>query len=98
MPKRSKSAADPARVSSLRRVVDAAPVAITPWQVPTCARGRGARHEVQARGSERMAAQKAGEGHPAAGPETVALDRLVGILRAARQVAAVVTDDRRQSQ
>jgi len=45
-----------------------------------------------------MAAQKASEGHPAAGPETVALDRLIGILRAAWQVAAVVTDDRRQSQ
>jgi len=85
-------------VSSLRSVIDAAPAGITPWQVPARARWRCAWHEVQARGSERVAAQKAGEGHPAAGPETVVLDRLIGILRAAWQVAAVVTDERRQRQ
>ena len=42
-----------------------------------------------------LAAQKPRQRHPAAGPQAVPLDRLIGIIRAGRQMPAMESDKRR---
>ena len=78
--------------------VGAAPAAVAPRQIPPRSRRRRVGDEVEAGGAERLAAQHARERHPSAGPEAMACEGLVGILRAGRQVSAVQADERRQGQ
>ena len=54
------------------------------------------RHAVYAAGAERTAAREAEKPHPAAGPQSMARYRLVGIFRASRQMPAGVADEARQ--
>jgi hypothetical protein len=76
--------------------VDPAPPPEAPRQIPSRARWSGQRHVVDPRRAPRLAAQQPRQGHPSAGPQPKALDRLVAIDRAGRQVTAVVSDKRRQ--
>jgi len=71
-----------------------APASISPRQVPARTARQGLRNEVQSRRPQRMAAAEARERHPPAGPQAEARQRLVGIFRAGRQVAAMVADQR----
>ena len=67
-----------------------------PRQIPSRARRSRQRHVVDARSAPGLAAQQPRQRHPAAGPQSETLDRLVAIDRTGRQMAAVVTDQRRQ--
>jgi hypothetical protein len=78
------------------RRIDAAPSSKTPGQIPARAGRRGRRDIVDAGGAPGLAAQQPRQRHPAAGPQSESLDRLVAIDRAGRKVAAVITDQRRQ--
>jgi len=73
-----------------------APASISPRQVPARTARQGPRNEVQSRRPQGMAAAEARERHPPAGPQAEARQRLVGIFRAGRQVAAMVADQRRE--
>ena len=72
--------------------------AVTPWRVPAIAVGKRLGNPVDAMRAPRAAARDAKQAHPAAGPETMAGYRLVGIFRAGRQVPAGVADEARQGQ
>src|SRR6185312_11759884 len=74
----------------------AVPPAIAPGRVPARTLRQPRRHEVEAVGAERLAAQDARQRHPAARPQAEPRDRLVGIIGAAWQVAAARPDQRRQ--
>ena len=76
--------------------VDAAPASVPPWQVPTRAGRPRRRHVVDAGSAPGLAAQQPRQGHPAATPQSEALDRLVAIDRTGRQMAAIEPDQRRQ--
>ena len=75
-----------------RRVDDAigaAPAAVAPRQVPARTIRHRCRHEIEPRGSEGVAATEPRQRHPAACPQTKAADRLIGVIRAGRQVPAI---------
>ena len=55
--------------------------------------GDSLRHDVEAGGAERMAAEQPRHRHPSAGPQAKAPDRLLGIGRAGRQVPALEADE-----
>src|SRR5262249_23532462 len=83
-----------AKVSDARRrnlgdAVGAAPAAIAPRQIPARAIGQRCRHDVEPAGAKRVTAAEPRECHPAAGPQTEPADRLLGIVRAGRQMPAV---------
>ncbi len=80
----------------LGRVVPPRPPPETPRRVPMCAGRRFIRYAVDAGRAPWLAARQPRERHPAAGPQPVAVERLVGIFRAGRQVAAVEADQRRE--
>jgi hypothetical protein len=77
-------------------VIDPAPSCVAPRQVPTRSRRQRVRNEVQPGCAPGMAAQQAGERHPAAGPQSKSFERLVSIVRAGRQVPAMKADQRRE--
>ncbi len=77
-------------------VVPPRPPPETPRRVPMCAGRRFIRYAVDAGRAPWLAARQPRERHPAAGPQPVAVERLVGIFRAGRQVAAVEADQRRE--
>ena len=60
--------------------------------------GNPLRHRIEPRASPRMAAQDAEECQPEPRPRPVSCDRLMGVLRASRQMTAVAPDERRQGQ
>lgn len=72
------------------------PLAIAPGQKPAGIRRQSLRHRVVARGAEGVAAQDTGKADPAAAPQTKAPDRLAGIVRAGRRIAAGAPEDKRQ--
>ena len=76
--------------------VDSAPASIAPRQIPMRALWFSLWDVVDARRSERLTAQQARKRHPASRPQTVSIDRFVGIDGAGRQVSAVVADEWRQ--
>src|SRR6516164_785388 len=87
---------DSAQFASARGSIDAAPAAVAPGQIPSCAGWRLQRHVVDAGGSEGVAAQQPRKRHPAAAPQSEARDCFVAIDRTSRQVAAIVADEWRQ--
>jgi hypothetical protein len=76
--------------------VDAAPSAESPRQIPSRTWRSRDGHVVDPRSAPGLAAQQSRQGHPSSAPQPEALDRLVGIDRASRQMPAVVADQRRQ--
>src|SRR5262249_33655412 len=77
--------------------VDAAPTAVPPGQIPRRAGWKVLRYIVDAGRAPGLAAQQSRQRHPSAAPQAEALDRLVAINGAGRQVTAVVADQRRQA-
>ena len=77
-------------------VARATPAAVAPRRIPVRAGAAPARHAVDARRAPRLAAHQTRERHPATGPQAVAVERLVGIFRAGRQMAAMEADERRE--
>ena len=86
----------PVTAAMRSRRVDAAPASEPPRQIPARARRFCQRHVVDPRRAPGLAAQQPRQRHPSAAPQPEALDRLVAIDRTGRQMAAVVTDQRRQ--
>src|SRR3954447_2857503 len=72
------------------------PAAVAPGRVPMRALRRSFRHAIDARGAPWVATQQPRQRHPGAGPKAVTIERLVGILRAGRQMPAMKTDQWRQ--
>jgi hypothetical protein len=85
-----QSCASEARRHSCRASVRSA-TAYTSANLPATRRARN-----QARVCPRLATQQPGERHPAAGPQAETLHRLVGIVRAGRQMPAMKTDQWRE--
>ena len=77
-------------------MIDSPPPPVAPRRVPAGFRRRFLADKIEPRGAAGAAAADAGESHPAAGPEAVAGDRLVGIVGARRQVPAVAADQARK--
>jgi hypothetical protein len=82
-----------------RRRVDGAigavPSTVAPGQVPARAIRHRCRYEVEPGGSEGVTATEPRQRHPAAYPQTKTADRLIGVIRAGRQMPAVEPDHRR---
>ena len=70
---------------------------VAPRHEPARTRRRRGRHEVEPRCPPRMTAAQPRQNHPAAGPEPVAIERLVGIVGAGRQVPALKADQCREA-
>lgn len=77
-------------------LIGKAPAAVTPGQIPARLLGQDLRRRVETGAAVRAAAADARKAHPAAGPEAVADDRLLGIGRAGRQVTALPPQNCRQ--
>jgi hypothetical protein len=77
-------------------LIPSPPPAVPPRHPPPRAGRRLVRHEIQARRPPRMAAQEPRENHPRSRPQAESLQRLVGVIGAGGQVAAVETDDCRE--
>src|SRR5262245_163736 len=69
---------------------------ISPRRVPEVGRGERGRHVVDPVRAAGTAAQHAKQAHPAAGPEPMPGDRLVGIFRTGRQMPAGIADKTRK--
>ena len=54
------------------------------------------RHAINAGCAPRMAAQDASQRHPRTGPESISVERLVGIFGTSRQMPAMEADQRRE--
>ena len=80
-----------------RARISAAPSTIAPRQIPALIDGQRCRDEIEPRCSPGMTAAQPRQCHPSSGPQSEAADRLVGIGRAGRQMAAVKPDQRRES-
>src|SRR5262249_60967135 len=65
------------------------PAAIAPRQIPTGLLRQHGGNNVEAGGAKWMTPTQPGQSHPSPGPQAEASDRLVGILRAGRQMSAV---------
>jgi hypothetical protein len=74
----------------------AAPAAVTPRQVPVRPRRQRSRDNIEAGCPVGMTASEPGERHPAARPQSEAVDGLVRVGRAGGQVAAMEPDQCRQ--
>ena len=83
------------RNQTLRRV-DPAPSSEPPRQIPSRTRRLCRRHVIDSGSAPGLAAQQPRQGHPSSTPQSETLDRLVAVNRTGRQMAAVVTDQRRQ--
>src|SRR4051812_37710507 len=78
-------------------LVGAPPAAIAPRQIPAGVLRHLLGNEIEAGGSPRMTPGEPRKRHPAAGPEAVPSDRLVGIGRAGRQMPAMKAQERREA-
>jgi hypothetical protein len=83
-------------MSGVRPRIGPAPASEAPRHIPPCLLRQRVGHEIEPVGAPRMAAQQSRQSHPAAGPQAEALDRLVSIVRAGRQVPAIETNKRRE--
>ena len=83
-------------MTGVRRRVGAVPARVAPGQIPPRLLRQRVGHEIEPTRAPRLAAQQPREGHPAARPKAIAVDRLVGIVRAGRQVPAIETNKRRE--
>src|ERR1044072_5240217 len=81
---------------SLIRRASPRPFPEPPRRIPVCAARRLVRHAVDAGCAPWLAAQQPRKRHPAAGPPAVAVERLVGIFGAGRQMTAMKADQRRE--
>ncbi len=79
-----------------RRCIGPAPSRVAPRPVPARVWRSHLWYEIESRCAERLAAQKPRQRDPCAGPQSEAVERLVGIMRAGRQVPAAKADHRRQ--
>jgi hypothetical protein len=70
------------------------PASIAPRQIPPATRRHCTRHQVKAARASRVAAAQPRQRHPTAGPQSKSRDRLVGIVRTRRQMAAMHADQR----
>jgi len=73
-------------------------VPVTPWQPPFLAGLKLVRDGIETRGSTRAAASDAKERHPAAGPQSVAGNRLVPEFGTGGDVTAGIPDEAREGQ
>ena len=83
-------------MTGVRRRVGAVPARVAPGQIPPRLLRQRVGHEIEPMRAPRLAAQQPREGHPAARPQAIAVDRLVGVVRAGRQMPAMKTDQRRE--
>jgi len=72
-----------------------APSPIAPRRIPSGLR-RNFAYEIEPGVPPWMAAAEPRQGHPATGPQTMARDRLFGIVRTARKITAIGTEQRRE--
>src|SRR5579863_8257149 len=79
----------------LRCRIGAAPARVAPWQIPERFGGQGGCDKIKPGSAPWLAAQKPRQRHPAAGPQAVPLDGLIGIIRTGRQMPAIQSDYRR---
>src|SRR5208337_2535907 len=86
----------PGAPEARRSVAAEAPATVAPRLRPGRAGRNRLRRRIESRAAPGMAATDARSAHPRPGPSAVTGDRLVGIGRATRQVAALPADQARQ--
>src|SRR5436309_15770743 len=84
----------PTAVSASGAAVRSTPAPVAPGQIPARPVRQSVGDEVEPRGSPGMASRQPGERYPGARPKTEALDCLVGVGGAGRQMPAMESDQR----
>ena len=74
-----------------------APACVAPRHIPARFFRQRLRHEIEPGRAPRLAAQQPRQRHPAAGPQAEAIERLIGIVGAGRQMPAAKADQRRRA-